>query len=264
MDTGFKQLNEQELNVISTTKQETYGCIGATVDGRLYRYVGFGYVSGTTTFAPGLGFYAQVAPANSTGLTITATGTGGQIANNLSANSTQLVLTNGSTAVWQDEFQYLQLNISAGGTYNLKLVGHTAAVATTGYITCYLAEPLPAAITTLIPGTDVANLVVSPWAWVIPTKTESRAVGFSISPVTATTAAKSSTNTTEANFGWLQTRGHAYVAATSGTLGYPVGQDTSTTAGFVINKASGTTTEEMGTFISAAASSGATVFLKID
>ena len=169
MDTGFKQLNEQELNVISTTKQETYGCVGATSDGRLYRYVGFGYVSGTTTFAPGLGFYAQAAPANSTGLTITATGTGGQIANNLSANSTQLVLTNGSTAVWQDEFQYLQLNISAGGTYNLKLVGHTAAVATTGYITCQLAEPLPAAITTLIPGTDVANLVFSPWAWVIPT-----------------------------------------------------------------------------------------------
>lgn len=264
MDTGFKQLSEQELNTVSPTKLTEYGTIGATVDGRLYRYVGFGYVSGVTTFAPGLGFYTQVAPANSTGLAITGTGTGGQVAGNLSAGATTIVLTNGSTAVWQDEFAYLQLNISAGGTYNLKLIGHSAAAASTGYITCYLSEPLPPAITTLIPGTDVANLIVNPWAWVLPTKTESKAIGVSVAPATATTAAKSTTNTTPGSFGWLQTRGLSYVAATSGTLGYPMGQDVTTTAGFFINKGSGTTTEELGTFVTAAASAGATAFLRID
>src|SRR5487761_816842 len=112
MESGFRQLTEQDINSTSTTKVEQFGAMGVTADGREFRYVGFGYVSGTTTFNPGLLMITPTAPANSTALTITASGTGGQVAGNLVAGSTVLVLTNSSTAVWQDEFKegYLTLN----------------------------------------------------------------------------------------------------------------------------------------------------------
>jgi hypothetical protein len=209
----------------------------------------------------------QPAPSNSTALTITAAGTGGQVTANLQAGSTTLVLTNSSTAVWQDQFDYLHLMIGgsgATGAYSLKLRGNTAAAATTGYITCYLQDPLPPTLVQLIPGTDTASLRVNPWAWVVPSATEGKAIGVTVCPTaTLPTAAKSSTNPTSVSFGWVQTQGPASVYATSGTLGYPVGQDT-TNLGAVINKASGTTTEEIGTFVTAnATTDGGNVYLRI-
>jgi hypothetical protein len=264
MQDGVRILTSQDLNVNSTTKQEQTGAIGQTDDGRLYRYVGFGYVSGTTTFNPGLFMVGPTAPSNSTGLAITASGTGGQVAANLAANSTTLVVTNGSTAVWVDEFAggWLQIIVSAGGTYNLRIKGNSIAAASTGYITLTLKEPIPANATTLIPGTDTVNLRLSPYSYVIPSLTEGKVYGVTQTPSTAATAALSSTSS-PGSYGWIQVEGPAFVGATSGTLGYPVGQDTSGTAGFAINKASGTTTEELGTFITAEASSTAYVNLHI-
>ena len=262
MQDGPRFLTSEDLNTSTTIKQETYGARGVTADGRRYVYASVGYVSGTTTFNPGLAFATPTAAANSTGLTITAVGTGGQTTANLQAGSTSLVITNGSTAVWQDEFGYLQIIVNAGGTYNLKLKGNSAAVATTGYITVSLSEPLPVGITQLIPGTDTVNLRYDPWSYVIPSLTEGKVIGVSQLPLTAGTAARSSTST-PGSYAWLQTDGPAFVGATSGTLGYPVGQDTSGTPGFVINKASGTTTEELGTFMTAEASSTAYVNLHI-
>jgi hypothetical protein len=268
MENGFRQLTEQDLNSTSTTKQNTFGAQGMTGDGREFRYVGFGYVSGTTTFNPGLLMIAPVAPANSTALTITATSVSGagQTTANLTAGSSQLVITNGATTVWQDEFKegYLTLNIggSGVGVYNLKIAGNTAATASTGYITVFLQDPIPASATTLVPGTDTASLRINPWSFVIPSLTENKAIGFTMTPSTAATAAASST-VGPGSYGWVQVGGPATVSATSGTLGYPVGQDTSGTAGFVINKASGTTTEELGTFITAQANGLGYVYLNI-
>jgi hypothetical protein len=266
MQDGVRILTDTDLNVNSTTKLESYGARGASNDGREYRYVGFGYVSAVTTFNSGLVMIAAVAPANSTALTITASGTGGQIANNLIAGSQTLVITNGSTAVIQNQFAegYLVLNIggSGVGVYNLKISGNTAAVATTGYITVFLRDPIPPGATTLVPGTDTASLRVNPYYFVIPSLTENKAVGVTITPSTAATGAFSAT-VGPGSYGWLQTAGPASVSATSGTLGYPVGQDVSGTAGFVINKSSGTTTEELGTFITAQANGVAYVNLNI-
>ena len=256
MQDGPRYLTSSDLNTNSTTKGDYFGSQGVTGDGREFRYVGFGYVSGTTTFNPGLLMIAPVAPANSTALTITAVGTGNQTTANLTAGSQQLVVTNSSTAVWQDEFKegYLTLNVggSGVGVYNLKIAGNTAAAATTGYITLLLQDPLPVNATTLVPGTDTASLRINPWSYVIPSLTENKAIGFTMCPSTAATAAASST-VGPSSYGWVQTHGPATVSATSGTLGYPVGQDVSGTAGFVINKSSGTTTEELGTFITAEA-----------
>ena len=266
MESGFRQLTEQDINSTSTTKVEQFGAMGVTADGREFRYVGFGYVSGTTTFNPGLLMITPTAPANSTALTITASGTGGQVAGNLVAGSTVLVLTNSSTAVWQDEFKegYLTLNVggSGVGVYNLKVKGNSAAAATTDYITVLLKDPLPIGATTLVPGTDTASLRINPYGFVIPSLTEGHAAGVTMTPSTGATAAASST-VGPGSYGWLQTAGYTTVSATSGTLGYPVGQDVSGTAGFIINKSSGTTTEELGTFVTAEANGLGYVHLKI-
>jgi hypothetical protein len=265
MQDGPRFLTSEDLNNTTTTQGESLGAVGVTGDGRGFRYVGYGYVNGTTTFNPGLLMIAPVAPAASTALAITASGTGGQSAANLKAGSTSLVITNGATAVWQDEFKegYLVLNIggSGAGVYNLKIMGNTAA-AGSGYITLLLQDPIPLNATTLVPGTDTASLRINPFSFVIPSLTENKAVGVSQTTSTAATAAASAT-VGPGSYGWVQTSGPATVSATSGTLGYPVGQDVSTTAGFVINKSSGTTTEELGTFITAAANGLAYVNLHI-
>src|SRR4051812_15603887 len=101
METGIRTLTEQDLNVWSTTKQVQFGALGVTEDGRYFRYVSLG---GTSTVAPGLIMQAAVSKANAQALVITAVGTGTQSAANLLAGSTQIVLTNSSTAVTQDEF----------------------------------------------------------------------------------------------------------------------------------------------------------------
>lgn len=267
MEQGVRQLTGTDLNTVTSTKQDTLGALGSTGDGRLFRYVGFGYTSTYTSYLPGWLMIAQPAPANSTGLAITAAGTGGQVTANLQAGSQVLVITNSSTAVWQDEFQYLQIMVGgsgATGAYNLKLRGNTSAAASTGYITCYLQDPLPPNMVTLIAGTDTASLRVNPWDWVVPSATEGKAIGVTQCPTaTLPTAAKSSSNASTNSYGWVQTQGYASVYATSGTLGYPVGQDT-TNLGAVINKASGTTTEEIGTFVTAnATTDGGNVYLRV-
>lgn len=252
MQNGPRFLTSQDLETLSTTKQESYGALGQTGDGRFFRYVSF---AGTSTVNPGLLLVAPAAPANSTGLTITATGTGGQVAANLAAGSTTLVLTNGSTAVTQDQFQFIELIVSAGGSYKLKLKGNTAAAATTGYITCFLQEPLPAGATTLIPGTDTANLRLSPYNGVTATLTRSQPVGVTVSPVLNTASVT--------NYGWVQTLGAAFVAATTATKGEVISQDLAGTAGFVKTFAA-VTDNVVGVAQESAASSTVSVYLNIE
>lgn len=251
MQDGPRFLTETDIATLTTTKQTTFGGVGQTGDGRQYVYVGFG---GTSTINPGLVLVAPAAPSNSTALVITATGTGGQVAGNLLAGSNTLVLTNGSTAVTQDQFQFIELIISAGGSYKLKLRGHTAAAATTGYITCFLQEPLPVGTTTLIPGTDTANLRLSPYNGPTASLTRAQPVGVTTVSVPNTSAVT--------NYGWVQTKGPAFVAATTATKGEGIAQDLVGTAGFV--KLYGAVTDNLLGFAQeAAASSTASVELNI-
>lgn len=250
MESGVLQLTDLDLNQVSTIKQQRLGALGATGDGREFRYVKFG---GTSTINPGLLLVGPAAPANSTALAITATGTGGQVAANLAANSKTLVVTNGSTAVTQDQFQFVEIMV--GGTlplYSLRLVGHSAAAAN-GYITLYLRDPLPQNITTLVPGTDTVNLVLSKYNGPTASTTGNAPVG-----VTTTIVPNTSTVT---NYGWVQTYGHAIVKATTATIGLGIAQDQAGTAGYVIISAA--TTGNIGWAKASASSGNASVELNI-
>jgi hypothetical protein len=273
MQNGPRFLTQADINQLTllnpsnvpanqpTALHDEYGSLGQTEDGRLYRFVKF---AGTSTIQPGLLLTAPATPANALGLVIpastaqpnnTAIGNGTTGGNALAAGSTSFVVTNGTTTVTQDEFQFVEILVAAGGTYNLKLRGNTAA--TSGQpITLYLAtdEPLPPNITTLIPGSDTVNLRYSNWNQPTATLTAGSPVG-----VTVVSVPQSST----ASYGgWVQVKGRSYVQSTSGTAGYPAAQDRSGTAGFLINS-TGATEPQLGIFVYSEASSAATVNLDI-
>lgn len=227
MESGTRQLTEQDINTWSTTKQVQFGAIGMTEDGRTFRYVSLG---GTTTVAPGLLVQAAVASANSQGLAITAAGTNAQTTATLLSGSNLLVLTNGSTAVTQDQFaegflEVLQTSGSSQGPVLYRIRGNSAAAASTGYIQVYLAEPLRNT-QTLVAGTDTANIWQSPYSNAIITTTVNVPIGL-----TVTQAVNSSTVT---NYGWVQCKGQAtaFFDASTAVIGNTVGPST-TTAGYV-------------------------------
>lgn len=243
MEAGVRQLTETDLNQVTTTKQTQYGALGQTEDGRMFRYVGFG---GTSTINPGLLLVAPAAPANSTGLAITATSVaGGNTTANLQAGSTTLIVTNGATSVTQDQFQFVEIIVSGGGTYKLKLRGNTAA-GNGGLITLNLRDPLPATATTLIPGTDTVNLRLAKYNGVTASTTKSEPVGVTVCPVPNTSSVT--------NYGWVQVKGEAFVSATTATKGQALTQDTAGTAGFFMNTAAATDYQVAVAYASAASS----------
>ena len=89
MENGYKTLTAADLNTFGVTQLEEFGALGKTKDGRTFQYTKFG---GTSAISAGLVCTGPAAPANSTGLAITAVGTGGQATGNLVANSRTLVL----------------------------------------------------------------------------------------------------------------------------------------------------------------------------
>lgn len=230
MQDGIRTLTETDLNTLTTAKMTQFGAIGVTEDGRRYRYVSFG---GTTTIAPGLIVVAAAPTANYQALAITAAGTGGQVATNYAGSQSgfgQIVLTNGSTAITQDQFAEGFLEVVVGGnaadtaSYSYRIRGNSAAAATTGFVTVYLAENFRYT-TALVPGTDTANLLLSPYATVNTSTTAALPVGATIMPVPNTASVT--------NFGWVQVGGAVNLLNDAGgtiTVGGGFGQST-TTAG---------------------------------
>jgi hypothetical protein len=258
MDTGIRTLAEQDINTLSTTKQTQYGAVGVTSDGRRYRYVGF---SGTSTVNPGMLVVAAAVTANYQGLTITAAGTGGQVAANLALGSTQIVLTNGSSAITQDQFAegYLEVLVGAAGvtsSYSLRIKGNSAAAATTGYVTVYLAEPLRNT-TALIAGTDTANLNVNVYSSVGVSATADIPVGVTVMPVPNTA--------TVTNYGWVLVNGPCDMKNDAGgtvNVGTAIGQSVSVAGSF--RQATASTSPVIGyTHVNISASTSGPVFLNI-
>jgi hypothetical protein len=191
---------------------------------------------------------AQAYTANYVGLAITATtvSTGGpaQTTASLTAGSNYLVLTNGSTAITQDQFAegYLEVNQTSGsnnGPVVYKVLGNTAAAASTGYVTVYLAESEPLRnASVLVPGTDTATLYAHPLSAVAPSSTAGQSVG-----VTSVQVPNSSSVT---NYGWVQVTGTVVLTNDAGgnlTVGEGIAQST-TTAGDIV--AVGATTFQVG------------------
>lgn len=250
MEAGVRQLTAVDLQTFTPTAQEAFGTLGATADGRLFRYVGFG---GTATIKAGMLCVGPAAPANSTGLAITAVGTGGQASGNLLAGSKTLVITNGATAVTANQFQYLEITSSADQVYSLRINGHTSA-GNAGFVTVQLAEPLPQGITTLIPGTDTASLVLSQWNGCAPSTTGNIPVGVTTNVIPNTASVT--------NYGWVQSGGKTMVKATTATIGLGIAQDQSGTAGFVIISAA--TTGNIGWAKASATGSACSCVLNIN
>lgn len=250
MESGVRQLTSVDLNVLTTSQMEDFGTIGLTKDGRTFRYVKFG---GTSSISAGLVCTGPAAPANSTGLAITATGTGGQVAANLAVGSKTLVITNGATSVTANQFQFLEIVSAADLTYSLRIAGHTSA-GNAGYITVSLADPLPQGLTTLIPGTDTANMVLSQYNGVAPSLTGNAPAG-----VTTNVVANSASVT---YYGWVQSGGKAFVKATTATIGLGVAVDLAGTAGYVIISAA--TTGNIGWAKASATGNTASVVLNIN
>lgn len=235
METGIRTLTEQDLGTLSTTKQVQYGALGATEDGRQFRYASFG---GTTTIAPGLLVVAPVVTVSTTGwqgLTVTAVGTGGQVTANLAAGSTTVVLSNtGGTAVTADQFAEGELQLVVGGiasdagSYSYRIRGNTAAAATTGYITVLLAQSDALRNTTaIVPGTDTAALLLSPYNGVNVSTTAGLVAGATIMPVV--------NSATVTNYGWIQTKGPTMLLNDNGgtvTVGGAIGQSNATAGNF--------------------------------
>jgi hypothetical protein len=203
---------------------------------------------------------SAVTKANAQALAITAAGTGTQSAGNLLAGSRQIVITNGATAVTQDEFAegFLEITQTSGsneGPVTYRISGNSAAAASTGYIIVNLAEPLRNP-ETLVAGTDTASLWISPFQGVIATTTVNIPIG-----VVVTQAVNSSTVT---NYGWVQSYGPSLATgdASSKVIGNTIGAST-TTAGYV--SLSVTTTQPPIGFSRTTATTGTnSIFLSLD
>jgi hypothetical protein len=262
MESGVRQLTEQDISTLSTTKQVEYGALGMTPDGRRFRYVQF---PGTSTIAPGLLLVCAAVKANAAGLAITAAGTAAQTTASLKAGSTFLSITNSSTAVTQDEFAegYMQVNQTSGtseGPILYKIRGNDAAAGSgSPNFNIYLnqEEPLRNA-ETLVAGTDTVTLTQSPYLAPTASTTQALPVGVTIIQVP--------NSATVTNYGWVQTGGLVLVNATSGTKGYPATQDVATNAGYFANTGTGAaeTVPQLGVFKESASSSIAPVFLTLD
>lgn len=240
MESGVRVLTATDLNTLTTTKQEKFGTIGATDDGRTFRYVGFG---GTSTIAPGLLCVSAAQVAGYQTLAITAVGTGGQVAANLLAGSFTIVLTNGATAITQDQFAegYLEVKQTSGtnnGPILYKIRGNSAAAASATFTVILDGrEPLRNA-QTLVAGTDTCNVNPHPLSAVAPSTTLNCAAGFTVLQV------PNSASVT--NYGWVQCTGPALVTNDAGgtlAVGTVFAQST-TTAGTVV--AAGATSAELG------------------
>lgn len=240
MESGVRQLTETDLSTLTSTKQTQYGALGQTEDGRLFRYVSFG---GTSTVAPSNLLVAPAVTTGYQGLAITAVGTGGQTTANLLATSVQLVLTNGATTITADQFaegylEVIQTSGSNNGPQVYRVKGNTAAGASATF-TVYLvsAEPLRNA-STLVAGTDTANLEVSPYNGVVTSSTAATAIGVNINQVVNTASVT--------NYGWVQSQGIAFLTNDAGgnlTVGEGISQST-TTAGNIV--AQSATTQSIG------------------
>lgn len=258
MDTGIRTLAEQDINTVSTTQNSQLGAVGATADGRRYRYVKFG---GTATIAPGLFVQTPALTANYQALVLTATATsGGNTVAQLATGSTSLVVTLAGTAVTQDQFAEGFIDVIVGGAsadtghYSYRIRGNTAQTSTTGLVTVFLAEATRHT-TALVPASDTANLRISDFSGVVSSTTAAVSAGLTVMPVPNTS--------TVTNYGWVQTYGNCAVLNDAGgtiTVGGAFGQST-TTAGNV-KAATASTVPILGiTKIAISASTSAPAFL---
>jgi hypothetical protein len=181
MESGVKLLTSTDLAQNTTTRQDTYGAVGATADGRRYRYVQFsGNVTGGSLVV------ATPLIANHQNLTV-------QKAANI--NDTTVFVTLGATAVTQDQYTEGLLVVgvdNSGVPVTRKIKGNTAGAASSVIqVALDGREPLLYALAT----NNVVSLSPSLFNGVATSATASYPLGFAVVSATAN------------SFGWIQTFG---------------------------------------------------------
>jgi hypothetical protein len=240
MENGIRVLTSTDLNQTTTSKQENYGAVGATADGRRYRYVqaGGAVTAGNVVIAPAL-----VSNHQNNSVAVAAP-----------AGATSLQVTLGSTAATADQYAGGLLVVGTDGSgvpVTLKLRGNTAA-SSGGTVTYYLeaSNPLPFALTT--------SNVVSPSPSLYNGVTASATAGAPVGVAVASIASGS--------FGWVQVAGPCGVvndaAATLSALGRI--KQSGTVAGAVVASTAATDNQIGYVIQGTAASKAGLAYLTID
>ncbi len=209
------------------------GYKGITANNREFRWC---LIGGTSTLAPGTLLVAPAQATNATGLAIptsqpsnTALGSGATPNSALSKGSFAFNVTNGATAVTQDEFaggyvEVLQTSGTNEGPVSYQLRGNSAAAAS-GAITLYLAEPL-AQPEVLVAGTDTVNLRKNTYSNIVTSATAGQPVGVLTVQVP--------NSSSQQYYAWVQVKGHCVVNAdASGVTAFEAVKQSVTTAGDV-------------------------------
>jgi hypothetical protein len=116
METGIRSLTSTDLNVTTSTNQETLGAVGVTADGRKFRYVQSDAVAG---LGAGLIGVAPAQDPNTIGCSLSAT--------SLEAVGTQVVTVDVGGAVATDQLAggYLVVRSGAGEGAAYRINGNT-------------------------------------------------------------------------------------------------------------------------------------------
>lgn len=152
--TGPVQLSAQELNVTNTNKLHKLGTVGATADGRKYRYT----QNGAVALVAGKTINAIAKVANHTTQSVQAAAAVGVYT---------VSVTVGATAITADQYTdgYLVIKdtsaLGAGTAYRIS--GHSTISSAGGTVSVFLQEPIVTALTT----SSIYSLVASPWSAVV-------------------------------------------------------------------------------------------------
>lgn len=187
MFSGNRQLSEQDIRTISSTKQVEFGAVGATSDGRVYRYG----QAGASDLDPGKLVVNVDLVANHTNIAV---------AEAAAVGAKKVKVTLGATAATADQYLegYLTVNDATGEGITYKITSNPAIdSAGSGYI--YLEEPIRVALTT----SSEVTLKKNPYAGLVISATDQADMPMGVPNVTVT-----------ANYyAWFQTRGECAVWA---------------------------------------------------
>lgn len=240
MESGVKQLTSTDLAQTTTSKQDNYGAVGATADGRRYRYVQF---AGTVT-AGNLVVAPVLVSAHQNVAVQTAA----------PANATQVNVTLGAAAATADQYAEGLLVVGVDGSgvpVTRKIKGNTAGNGSS-VITVFLdpKEPLLFALTT----SNVVSLSPSIFNGVAASTTAGFPVGVVVTPATAGT------------WGWVQVYGPVGVVNDAAGALSALGKikQSTTVAGAVVASSAATDVQIGAVLQATAASKSGLVSVNLD
>lgn len=180
MNDGLRTLSATDLRDVTLTKNDEYGALGVTEDGRQFRYTG----NGATAVTAGQLVVAAATVVNHTNVAVAV---------NAPIGALTLTVTLGATAATTDQYAegFVTVNAGAGLGTTYRVVGNTAAVSG-GNTVLYLAELL---VQPLLAASSKVCLAASPFSNVGPSVVVSRPIGVATAPVPANA------------FAWVQTYG---------------------------------------------------------